>query len=454
MKDAFVTGKGPFGIFFYPIILARKVIRNYGLTKRGKKKVYAADGTVTETNEDLLDVLIDVMGIGGDELLVIIKDHDDLSLDDLLGQVSIPLEDMVEDEPVEEWYELDMPSSKDESATFGEVKLRIEVKNIWKGLKIKVNVLEARGLRAADKNGLSDPYCILKCGNYTQKTKPRYKTLEPSFNERFVFPQASDVLSLELKDEDKFGTSDWLGSVIVPLSELDPNVDHTSWHKVIGQRGSKKATGEVHLNIKLSEKIENLSLGKAEVEITIIAAKELRAADRNGTSDPFIIARLNKEVFRTKTIYKTLDPEWNEEYTFNKSKSSKKEVEEDVSLNTVEQIQLLDAQSVYMSLPDLDEQLSREFYNEQKAGVQLQILLVVSSLARLAKERQTFNRFLRESRFKLLANEIEPPENIFKSNSYTSVDVLLVANWLLRLTPEQRHRFHQLKARFSEELQN
>ena len=35
-----------------------------------------------------------------------------------------------------------------------------------------------------------------------------------------------------------------------------------------------------------------------------------------------------------------------------------------------------------------------------------------------------------------------------------TIDVGLVANWLVRLTPEQHERFMQLKERFSSELEN
>ena len=62
--------------------------------------------------------------------------------------------------------------------------------------------------------------------------------------------------------------------------------------------------------------------------------------------------------------------------------------------------------------------------------------------------------FLRENRFKLLANGVKPPADIFRSNSYATIDVGLVANWLVRLTPEQHERFMQLKERFTAELEN
>jgi hypothetical protein len=61
--------------------------------------------------------------------------------------------------------------------------------------------------------------------------------------------------------------------------------------------------------------------------------------------------------------------------------------------------------------------------------------------------------FLRENRFKLMANGVKPPASIFRSNSYANIDMKLVANWLIRLTPEQHERFNQLRDRFSAEME-
>ncbi|RUP50358.1 hypothetical protein BC936DRAFT_139503 [Jimgerdemannia flammicorona] len=50
--------------------------------------------------------------------------------------------------------------------------------------------------------------------------------------------------------------------------------------------------------------------------VTFMEAKGLKAADRGGTSDPFVRLRVGKkEVFKTQHIKKTLSPTWNESYT-------------------------------------------------------------------------------------------------------------------------------------------
>eukprot|EP00949_MAST-11_sp_MAST-11-sp1_P000992 g992.t1 len=83
-----------------------------------------------------------------------------------------------------------------------------------------------------------------------------------------------------------------------------------------------------------------------------------------------------------------------------------------------------------------------------------QLLVVVASRSRIEKESVLFQMFLRENRFKLLANGVKPPSDIFQSDSFATINVGLVANWLVRLTPEQHERFMQLKERFTKELMN
>ena len=48
-------------------------------------------------------------------------------------------------------------------------------------------VLCARGLRAADSNGLSDPYTVVRLGSRSEQTHVLLETLDPDWNEAFVF---------------------------------------------------------------------------------------------------------------------------------------------------------------------------------------------------------------------------------------------------------------------------
>jgi hypothetical protein len=69
----------------------------------------------------------------------------------------------------------------------------------------------------------------------------------------------------------------------------------------------------------------------------------------------------------------------------------------------------------------------------------------------MQREQVLFQKFLRENRFRLAANGITPPTEIFASESFSSINIPLVAVWLSTLNDDERERFHTLKSLFTEE---
>jgi hypothetical protein len=106
-----------------------------------------------------------------------------------------------------------------------------------------------------------------------------------------------------------------------------------------------------------------------------------------------------------------------------------------------------------LEMPVIDEELDKQFYEETRCIILFQLLMLNAADARLSREKILFQKFLRENRFKLMSNGINPPADIFKTSSFASIDIPLVAVWLLSLTPEERTRFHALKAAFNEEME-
>lgn len=113
---------------------------------------------------------------------------------------------------------------------------------------------------------------------------------------------------------------------------------------------------------------------------------------------------------------------------------------------------LQDSLGILAGLREAFYELSREYYEEMRCTMHFETLVLVAAEARIRTEAVLFQKFLREYRFKLMANGVQPPPEIFKTQSYATVDVQMVATWLCTLTAEQQQRFRQLKERFSAEV--
>ena len=53
------------------------------------------------------------------------------------------------------------------------------------------------------------------------------------------------------------------------------------------------------------------------VRVDLIDGHGIQGVDRGGKSDPFVVFHLNgQRIFKSQTKKKTLNPEWNENFTF------------------------------------------------------------------------------------------------------------------------------------------
>jgi hypothetical protein len=91
---------------------------------------------------------------------------------------------------------------------------------------LRVDVLDAANLPAADSNGKSDPYCKFELnGQEVFKTKTQKKTLHPMWNEFFEVPISSRTaakFNLKVYDYDFADKPDFLGGTGINLEHLDP----------------------------------------------------------------------------------------------------------------------------------------------------------------------------------------------------------------------------------------
>lgn len=91
---------------------------------------------------------------------------------------------------------------------------------------LRVEVLDAADLPAADRNGLSDPFCrFMLSEREVFKTKTQKKTLHPAWNEFFevqIRSRTSAKFQVTIWDWDFADSADFLGAAAIPLEILEP----------------------------------------------------------------------------------------------------------------------------------------------------------------------------------------------------------------------------------------
>lgn len=91
---------------------------------------------------------------------------------------------------------------------------------------LRVEVLDAAELPAADRNGKSDPYCKFTLdGKEVYKTKTIKKTLHPAWNEFFEVPIRSRTAAdfkVDVYDWDFADKADHLGAAVIDTNVLEP----------------------------------------------------------------------------------------------------------------------------------------------------------------------------------------------------------------------------------------
>ncbi len=110
----------------------------------------------------------------------------------------------------------------------------------------------------------------------------------------------------------------------------------------------------------------------------------------------------------------------------------------------------LDHASELKLFPKYQSALDTRYFEEYRASAHFLLMILVASKARMQRERILFQKFLRESRLSLKTSGITIPSHIFKTSSYTSINITHVAQWLMySLNAEERLRFHSMKEIFN-----
>ncbi|XP_078009253.1 multiple C2 and transmembrane domain-containing protein 1 isoform X5 [Phascolarctos cinereus] len=215
--------------------------------------------------------------------------------------------------------------------------------HLWRGI-VSITLIEGRDLKAMDSNGFSDPYVKFRLGHQKYKSKIMPKTLNPQWREQFdfhLYEERGGIIDITAWDKDAGKRDDFIGRCQIDLSALSREQTHKLELEL--EEGEGHLVLLVTLTASATVSISDLSVNSLEdqkereailkryspmrmfhnvkdvgfLQVKVIRAEGLMAADVTGKSDPFCVVELNNDRLLTHTVYKNLNPEWNKVFTFN-----------------------------------------------------------------------------------------------------------------------------------------
>ncbi|XP_051885128.1 synaptotagmin-7 isoform X1 [Pristis pectinata] len=186
-----------------------------------------------------------------------------------------------------------------------------------------VKIMKAVELPAKDFSGTSDPFVkiyLLPDKKHKLETKVKRKNLNPHWNETFLFEGfpyekvVQRVLYLQVLDYDRFSRNDPIGEVSLPLNKVDLTQTQTFWKELKPCSDGSGSRGELLLSLCYNPTANTIT-------VNIIKARNLKAMDIGGTSDPYVKVWLmykDKKVEKKKTVVmkRCLNPIFNESFVF------------------------------------------------------------------------------------------------------------------------------------------
>ncbi|XP_064932722.1 multiple C2 and transmembrane domain-containing protein 2 isoform X2 [Columba livia] len=199
---------------------------------------------------------------------------------------------------------------------------------------LTIHLKEGRNLVIRDRCGTSDPYVKFQLNGKTlYKSKVVYKNLNPVWDETVVLPVQTLDQKLWIKVYDRdLTSSDFMGSAFVALTELELNrtteqvlklEDPNSLEDDMGvivlnlslavKQGDFKRNSSFMRSVRLSDVLRKNQLWNGLVTITLLEGKNMPAG---GLAEIFILLKLGDQRYKSKTLCKSANPQWREQFDF------------------------------------------------------------------------------------------------------------------------------------------
>ncbi|XP_066211300.1 multiple C2 and transmembrane domain-containing protein 2 isoform X2 [Saccopteryx leptura] len=210
---------------------------------------------------------------------------------------------------------------------------------LWNGI-ISITLLEGKNVSGGN---MTEMFVQLKLGDQRYKSKTLCKSANPQWREEFDFHYFSDrmgILDIEVWGKDSKKHEARLGTCKVDIAALplkQANCLELPLDSCLGallmlvtltpctglsvsdlcmcplaDPGERKQIAQRYSLQNSLRDMKDIGL----LQVKVLKAVDLLAADFSGKSDPFCLLELGNDRLQTHTIYKTLNPEWNQVFTF------------------------------------------------------------------------------------------------------------------------------------------
>ncbi|XP_038058006.1 extended synaptotagmin-2-like isoform X2 [Patiria miniata] len=212
---------------------------------------------------------------------------------------------------------------------------------------LRIHVIEAKNLVAKDfavlSKGKSDPYCIVRVGSKTFKTKAMKRTLTPVWDKYFeaiVYQSHGQTLDIDVWDKDEGpGKDDALGTLSLnvrhvadtghldawlPLQEIKQGDLHleltwltlTDSTKAIYERMDMNARNKEEDDDEDSDE-DDTSMSAAILIVKLDSAKDLPISSRSSSlPHPYVTMTVGRDSKTSQVQSETVSPVWEEVFNF------------------------------------------------------------------------------------------------------------------------------------------
>ncbi|XP_039989643.1 rabphilin-3A [Xiphias gladius] len=202
-------------------------------------------------------------------------------------------------------------------------RIQFSIGYSFQNTTLTVKVLRGQDLPAKDFSGTSDPFVkiyLLPDKKHKLETKVKRKNLNPHWNETFLFEGfpyekvRERTLYLQVLDYDRFSRNDPIGEVSIPLNKVELGQIKTFWKELKPCSDGSGRRGDLLVSLCYNPTANTIT-------VNIIKARNLKAMDIGGTSDPYVkvwLMHKDKRVEKKKTVVmkRCLNPIFNESFPF------------------------------------------------------------------------------------------------------------------------------------------